>query len=50
MKHFIGGYAFGSVFIIAWGLERAKRDMGDCIILAALTGWIFGLAAWGLLP
>lgn len=49
MKHFIGGYAFGFIVVLFWGLERAHRNAGDSSILASILGVAFGIAAWGLL-
>lgn len=49
MKHFIGGYALGFIIVLFWGLERARINVGDSSILAAIFGIAFGLAAWGLL-
>lgn len=50
MRHFVGGYAVGVVVIFFWVLERAKQNAGYSFAAGVIFGWIFGLAAWGLLP
>ena len=55
MKHFIGGYGLGFIFIFVWAMvfgsyERQKMNAGIAMIFASIFAVPFGLAAWGLLP
>ena len=56
MKHFIGGAAIGLILALRQ-IPRSKSasDMGDyefCVYVAAhlFVSFLFGVAAWGLLP
>ena len=50
MKHFIGGWALGVILVAWFVLFKTKNDLLDGILAGLLTGWIVGLAVWGLWP
>lgn len=49
MRHFIGGWALGFVFLF-WRLPMKEGDIKPFLFGCLLLSFPFGLAAWGLWP
>lgn len=52
MKHFIGGFAFGVVFLELLVVYMGRHGIKNSTTLQTNVMWgiCFGLAAWGLFP